>query len=96
MPNGDIQHHWPSLCSRIEWLKLVQTWKQVQWHMPLHDKIKVNTDGSYIKKSGKAGIEGIIRDGDGNCIMAFAMSVNCDSHNMAEALATEFGGKWCN
>ncbi|XP_019232875.1 PREDICTED: uncharacterized protein LOC109213525 isoform X1 [Nicotiana attenuata] len=70
-PNGYTQHHWPSLCSRIERLKPVQTWRQVQWHPPLHGKVKVNTDGS-------------------------SMSVDCDSHNMAEALAAEFGEKWCD
>ncbi|XP_019260384.1 PREDICTED: uncharacterized protein LOC109238391 [Nicotiana attenuata] len=96
MPNGDTPHHWPSLCYKIERLKPVQTWRQVQWHSPLHGKVKINTDECYIKESGKAGIGGIIRDEDGNCIMAFAMSIDCGSHNMAEARAAEFGGKWCN
>ncbi|XP_009804964.1 uncharacterized protein [Nicotiana sylvestris] len=67
-----------------------------QWHPPPHGKVKINTDGSYIKESGKAGIGGIIRDDEGNFIMAFAMSIDCDNHNMAKARAAEFGGKWCN
>ncbi|XP_075080103.1 uncharacterized protein LOC142165450 [Nicotiana tabacum] len=92
----ETPHHWPSLCYKIERLKPVQTWRQIQWHPPPHGKVKINTDGSYIKESGKASIGGNNRDEEGNCIMAFAMWIDCDSHNMAEARATEFGGKWCN
>ncbi|XP_075101904.1 uncharacterized protein LOC142177329 [Nicotiana tabacum] len=81
---------------RIEKLRPIQTWKQVQWQLPLYGTIKVNTDGSYIKESGKSGIGGIIKDGNGDCIIDFSMPVICDSNNMAEALAAKFGGKWCN
>lgn len=28
--------------------------------------------------------------------MAFFVPITCESNNMVEAIATEFGGKWCN
>ncbi|XP_070005542.1 uncharacterized protein [Nicotiana sylvestris] len=83
--------------------------QQVEWNIKANiAKLMPNEDTQYnwpslcnlIEKlkpeSGKADVGGIIRDEDGNCIMAYAMSIDCDSHNMAEALAAEFGGKWCN
>lgn len=48
-------------------------------HPLLNDKTKVNTYGSYIKESGKAGVWGIVRDGiNGD----FLVPVTCDNNNM--------------
>lgn len=56
------------------------------------DRIKVNTDGSFIFNTRRDGIGGIIRDRHGDLIMAFSIPIRCDSNNKAEAIAAEFGG----
>lgn len=86
---------WPILCELIEKLKPVQRTFQVVWKMPNNGKLKVNTDGSYIKSIGKVGIGGIIRDESGNMIEAFCFLVDCFSNNIAEALAANFGANLC-
>ncbi|XP_016496731.2 uncharacterized protein LOC107815630 [Nicotiana tabacum] len=94
-PSWDNHHPWPDLCQRIEKLKPMQSWSQVLWSTPNHGYIKVNTDGSYIRENNKAGIGGIVRNNNGDLIMAFSKDVQCDNNNTAEALAAEFGMKWC-
>ncbi|XP_016491734.1 uncharacterized protein LOC107811342 [Nicotiana tabacum] len=69
---------------------------QIIWEPILPETVKVNTDGSFSKESGKAGIDGVVRDYHGDLIMAFSMPINCDSNKMADAKTTEFGGKWCS
>ncbi|KAK4706417.1 hypothetical protein R3W88_034021 [Solanum pinnatisectum] len=64
------------------------------WSFPPVGSIKINTDGSYLHETGKAGIGGIVRDSQGDLIMAFSISVNCKNSNMVESLAAEFGVKW--
>ncbi|XP_019252901.1 PREDICTED: uncharacterized protein LOC109231716 [Nicotiana attenuata] len=96
IPGIDSKVQWPSYCDKIEKLKPVQTWKQVRWQTPLADTIKVNTDGSFIKETGTTGIGGIVRNSNGDLIMAFSVNVQSNSNNMTEALAAEFGVKWCS
>uniref|UniRef100_M1B2T8 RNase H family protein n=1 Tax=Solanum tuberosum TaxID=4113 RepID=M1B2T8_SOLTU len=69
--------------------------KQVTWSYPQNGIIKINTDGSYVHETGRAGIRGIIRNSCGDLIMAFSFLVECKNSNMAEAMAVEFGVKWC-
>ncbi|XP_060210726.1 uncharacterized protein LOC132637688 [Lycium barbarum] len=93
-PIKDI-NHWPTICSIVERLKPIRKWWQVMWENPMPGNIKVNTDGSYLIDSGKAGIGGIVRNSQGELIMAFSKSVQSSINNSAEALAAEFGVKWC-
>ncbi|XP_019233381.1 PREDICTED: uncharacterized protein LOC109213985 [Nicotiana attenuata] len=95
IPRWDNHHPWPDLCQRIEKLKPMQSWSQVLWSTPNQGCIKVNTDGSYIRENNEAGIGGIVRNSNVDLIMAFSRVVQCDNSNTAEALATEFGLKWC-
>nr|XP_016448725.1 PREDICTED: uncharacterized protein LOC107773821 [Nicotiana tabacum] len=96
MPGVDLQLQWPVLCGRMERLRPLQSWKQVLWKPFTRGTLKVNIDGSYSKKNGKAGIRGIVRDINGDLMMALSLPITCDSNNMTEAKAVEFGGKWCN
>ncbi|XP_075084982.1 uncharacterized protein LOC142168225 [Nicotiana tabacum] len=96
VPGDYTQMEWPLLCDKIERLKPSQKWMQVTWEPPLPGTVKVNTDGSFSKKSGKAGIGGVVRDCHGNLIMTFSIPISCDSNTMVEAKAAEFGVKWCN
>jgi len=89
-------NHWPSFCLEVERLRPVQIMKQVTWSCPQNGIIKINTDGSYVHETGRAGIGGIIRNSCGDLIMAFSFPIECKNSNMAEAMAVEFGVKWCN
>lgn len=86
---------WTDFCDIAERIKPIQKVTQVKWSTPHRGTIKVNTDGSFLLDTGSAGIGGIARDSNGEMVMAFSIPVACTSNNMAEALAAEFGGKWC-
>ncbi|XP_075105115.1 uncharacterized protein LOC142179324 [Nicotiana tabacum] len=43
----------------------------------------------------KAGIGGVIRDNNGDLVAAFSCPVRCESNNGADALAVNYGVKWC-
>ncbi|XP_075084882.1 uncharacterized protein LOC142168120 [Nicotiana tabacum] len=58
---------------------------------PLIGRIKVNTDGSYFKETRRAGIGGIVRDQQGELIMAFSLFVKGKTNNIAEAMSTKMG-----
>ncbi|KAH0639228.1 hypothetical protein KY285_035814 [Solanum tuberosum] len=70
--------------------------KQVTWSYPQNGIIKINIDGSYVHETGRAGIGGIIRNSYGDLSMAFSFPVECKKSNLVEAMAVEFGVKWCN
>ncbi|XP_070049225.1 uncharacterized protein [Nicotiana tomentosiformis] len=57
--------------------------------------IKLNTYESFIRENRNAGIEGVVRDSDGEFLMAFSFPVHYSSNNQAEAMAANFGTKWC-
>ncbi|XP_060210891.1 uncharacterized protein LOC132637887 [Lycium barbarum] len=82
----DMDRQWPQLCQMIELLRPSPVITRVLWQKPCQGNIKVNTDGSYNPSNGKAGIGGIVRDSNGNLIMAFSIAVQCNSNNTVEAL----------
>ncbi|PHT79507.1 hypothetical protein T459_17559 [Capsicum annuum] len=84
-----------TVCDLIRKLRPIPNWKIVCWKKPMTGRVKLNTDGSYLHDSGKAGIGGIIRNEFGDLLMAFAVSVVCNSNNMAEILATSYGVDLC-
>lgn len=55
--------------------------------------MKMNIDGSCIGESSGGG--GVVRDSNGNCIMAFILPLGNGSSNTAEARAFHFSLKWC-
>ncbi|XP_060203034.1 uncharacterized protein LOC132631475 [Lycium barbarum] len=57
-------------------------------------QIKLNTDGSH-NCEDDIGAGGIVRDSNGNLIMAFAKSLGKGSSNLAEAKVALYGMKWC-
>lgn len=65
----------------------------VQWIKPPHGKVKINTDGSFSHDG--AGIGGIVRDQNGDMIMAFVVPVQCGSNNLTEAYVAKFELQWC-
>ncbi|XP_060200737.1 uncharacterized protein LOC132629008 [Lycium barbarum] len=61
------------------------------WSKPSENIIKINTDGSSMAHSNKAGIGGIARDSRGDIIMAFSKTLQFCSNNSAEIQAASFG-----
>lgn len=94
-PSIDTNKCWPLICQMVELLRPTPLIKKVLWQKSPQGTFKVNTDGRCNATDGKAGIGGIVRDSDGKLIMAFSIAIQCNSNIMAEALAAEFGGKWC-
>lgn len=68
--------------------------KMVKWNS-CDDTIILNTDGSYMKSSGKAGAGGIIRRRNGDMIMAFANPLKFSTINLSEVIAARDGIQWC-
>lgn len=82
------------LCDTMERLHRVANFRQVTWNKPIEGKIKLNTDGSFIKDNGKAGIGRVVRYSLGDVLMAFSLPIQCTTNNQAEALAAKFGTSW--
>ncbi|KAH0671069.1 hypothetical protein KY289_025562 [Solanum tuberosum] len=65
----------------------------VKWSRPSHHSMKLNTGGSCIGESSGGG--GVVRDSNGNCIMAFILPLGNGTSNIAEPKAFLSGLKWC-
>ncbi|XP_060211762.1 uncharacterized protein LOC132639326 [Lycium barbarum] len=86
---------WSNMCDYIERLKPVVKCLTVCWNKPDEGKLKLNTDGSFIRSNNKAGISGVLRNDQDDFIMAFSLFVDCFSSNHAEAMAANYGSRWC-
>ncbi|XP_075077340.1 uncharacterized protein LOC142164068 [Nicotiana tabacum] len=52
--------------------------------------------GALSKKLVQQVLGGIVRNSNGDLLMAFSVNVQSNSNNMTEALPAEFGVKWCS
>ncbi|KAM3339865.1 hypothetical protein P3S68_029734 [Capsicum galapagoense] len=77
---------WNRLCEVVENMVPKTIIKSVIWSKPMHERIKFNTDGSYLGNNGKAGIGGIARNCEGKFIFAFVVPVIARDHNAAEEM----------
>uniref|UniRef100_M1DB97 RNase H family protein n=1 Tax=Solanum tuberosum TaxID=4113 RepID=M1DB97_SOLTU len=66
----------------------------VKWIKPPDQWVKINTDGSALINPGRIGAGGIIRNQDGEMILAFATPLGEGSNNLAELRAAVFGMSW--
>lgn len=94
-PLVTVTGNWPNMCATFEILQPKVNVKQVIWPKPEAGDYKINVDGSYNKDTGQAGIRGIVRDSNGDFVMAFSKVVHCTSNNQTEATAARFGTQWC-
>ncbi|WMV39129.1 hypothetical protein MTR67_032514 [Solanum verrucosum] len=91
--NINLPENWESLLKLME-IQLEDTiHTTVKWSRPSHHSMKLNMDGSCIGESSGRG--GVVRDSNGNCIMAFILPLGNGTSNTAEAKAFLFGLKWC-
>nr|XP_009765572.1 PREDICTED: uncharacterized protein LOC104217121 [Nicotiana sylvestris] len=81
--------------AKLETWRPIATWKQVIWEKPPTGRVKINTDGSFRKESGKAGLGGIVRDDKGDLIIAFSLTIRGSSNNCTEVMAAKLGLQWC-
>lgn len=84
---------WSSLCQACDATIQNITTISVTWIKPPALKVKLNSDGSCL--NGHCGGGGIIRDQQGNFIVAYSISLGNGTSNTAEAEAMLFGLKWC-
>ncbi|XP_059284799.1 uncharacterized protein LOC132038092 [Lycium ferocissimum] len=64
---------------------------QVKWNPPNNGWVKINSDGCSKGNPGLSGGGGVIRDHLGNLVMAYAMNLNIQTNNYAEAIAMKSG-----
>nr|XP_009773024.1 PREDICTED: uncharacterized protein LOC104223309 [Nicotiana sylvestris] len=67
----------------------------VLWKRPDRGWVKINTDGSFLQGEEKTVLGGVIRDDQGDTIMAFSLPYNAENHNIVEAQAAWIGINWC-
>lgn len=94
-PKCKIEGIWLQMCDIIERLKPMVLWGQVTWIKPDANRVKINTDGSFLSENSKAGIGGTVKGSTGEFIMVFSVKTQCCSNNQAEALAAMYGVRWC-
>ncbi|XP_059306517.1 uncharacterized protein LOC132057959 [Lycium ferocissimum] len=86
---------WDKVCYIVEQYKPRITSMMVHWDRPQGNKLKLNTDGSFIGSSKSAGIGGIVRKGNGDMVMAFTKSVDFSTNNSCELQVAVCGINWC-
>ncbi|KAH0694811.1 hypothetical protein KY285_021908 [Solanum tuberosum] len=66
----------------------------VAWKRPRDQWVKLNTDCSALFNPGRIGAGGIIRDHNGEMVLAFATPLGEGTNNQAEIGAAIFGQTW--
>lgn len=93
--NMEWSWSWTEVCRVVESYKTKLTSVMVKWEKPEENTWKLNTDGSYMINQGKAGAGGIVRNRNGQMIMAFAAPVEFLTNNYSETQAALQGLIWC-
>nr|XP_009800527.1 PREDICTED: uncharacterized protein LOC104246415 [Nicotiana sylvestris] len=94
-PNSGLKLPWNNFCDTLTSLRPEHKSLVVRWLKSDRGWVKLNTNGSFLQREGKAGLGGAIRDDQGDIFMAFSTPVTAQNHNIAEAQATLFGLNWC-
>lgn len=66
----------------------------IQWTKPPNQWVKLNSDGSCLP-NGNMGAGGVIRNKDGEMLLAYSTPLGVGSNNQAEIEAALFGIAWC-
>ncbi|MCD7450243.1 hypothetical protein HAX54_004688 [Datura stramonium] len=90
-PKVKINGSWTQICMTVEKLKPMLNWRQISWIKPPIGTVMANTNGSFNINKGKTGIGGVIRNANGNLIIAFSIYTHCTSNNQAKAKADLYG-----
>ncbi|XP_049368158.1 uncharacterized protein LOC125833012 [Solanum verrucosum] len=87
--------NWKDVISMIENCRHELKVIPVGWDKPIMGLYKLNTDGSALTNPGKIGGGGILRDGQGNLVYAYAIPLGFGTSNKAEIQAAAYGVNWC-
>ena len=63
--------------------------KGMEWELPVGENLKFNTDGSYLREQGRAGIGGVLRNSKGEVLCSFSEFVGNVEAATAELLAIQ-------
>ncbi|XP_015160977.1 uncharacterized protein [Solanum tuberosum] len=66
----------------------------IKWIKPPARWVKINTDGIALSNKGRIGAGGILRDQEGEMLLAFATTLGEGTNNQAEIGAAIFGMTW--
>ncbi|XP_060185214.1 uncharacterized protein LOC132614702 [Lycium barbarum] len=97
-PGSKLTLPWKDFCYKLLKLQPIPKIMVICWQKPEQGVYKLNTDGSYDKNNGNAGLGGALRalrDVKGQLMMAFSVNYQYTSHNMEEAKTAWYGGTWC-
>ncbi|KAK6791450.1 hypothetical protein RDI58_010531 [Solanum bulbocastanum] len=86
---------WWRLCKLIEKCTHETKVTMVQWTKPPDKWVKVNTDRSDLCNPGRIGAGGIIRNPNGELLLAFSTPLGDGTNNQAEVEAAILGLSWC-
>ncbi|WMV35109.1 hypothetical protein MTR67_028494, partial [Solanum verrucosum] len=78
---------------QVSRLKRILIHPTLDFHKPPRNCTKLNNDGSCVQESCGGG--GIIRDSQGNMMIAYSLGLDQGTSNMVEACALLYGLKWC-
>lgn len=67
---------------------------RVAWKKPTYKWIKINIESSALDNSGRIWAGGILRDKNGQLLMAFAAALGVRTNNKEEIETTIFGLPW--
>ncbi|KAK6796478.1 hypothetical protein RDI58_004179 [Solanum bulbocastanum] len=82
---------WKDVCWIAEHYKPVISSLLVNWNKPLANNWKLNTDRSFRPLINKTGAGGIVRNKNGDMLMAFAYNTQFCTNNFSEAQAVLIG-----
>ncbi|KAK4716302.1 hypothetical protein R3W88_014640 [Solanum pinnatisectum] len=91
--------HWPlgwnKICTLLERCTHDIQVTAIQWQKPPDSWVKINTDGSALNNPGRIEAGGILRNQNGELILAFSVPLGQGTNNQAEIEAANFGLAWC-
>ncbi|XP_075100867.1 uncharacterized protein LOC142176658 [Nicotiana tabacum] len=94
-PSCKLSLPWNNLCDNLIKLHRIPRITIVLWNKPEVGTFKLNTDGNFLKANSMAGMGGILRNDDGDIVIAVSILTQCSSNNYVEAQVAWFRVNWC-
>ncbi|PHT45576.1 hypothetical protein CQW23_14734 [Capsicum baccatum] len=94
-PQVQLKQQWRNTLLHIENLKSRINIKCLRWRRPISGRFKLNTDGCSKKNPKSAGGCGVLRDENGQMIMAYSEYYGECSNNIVDSKAILCGITWC-
>lgn len=82
-PGSKLTFPWNDFCHKLEKLQPMTRISTLCWRNPELGYLKLNTDGSFNNQNDIAGLERADIDENRQLVIAFSISSQCISHNIA-------------